>query len=96
MIATYATEEALREALEALNEFPHDPKVVGIDQSGTPFMAQLSGVYAESVTVTLNMPWDSEVEYRTALRSCEECGAQGHWSLAVLAFPVTVLSAAPA
>lgn len=93
MIASLSTEhdaDELRDLLDARVVGP-DLRVGGLDAQGRPFIAELSGPYADT-EVTYHDPWDSEVSYSTG-KSCPECGAhRAGFGLDSLHFPVAVSS----
>jgi hypothetical protein len=91
-VLTVGSKQSLRATLDAINEAGIDPKVPGIDAEGTPFLAMLSGPYAEHVEVALGSPWDPEVDHRTPVR-CVECDTHDLSTMEALNFPVVILAA---
>ena len=84
------TEDDLFDRMNDMNTSGVDPKVVGLDATGTPFMAQLVGAYASEMIIICGTPWDSEVEYSTGIR-CDECAAQNHHKPSDLEWRVSLI-----
>ena len=82
---------ALRRMLERRNEEGVVVEVVGMDSAGTPFLAGLTGPYAEGDFALVGLPWDAEVGYDGFI--CEECAAQHGAArpIETLEYPVTIL-----
>lgn len=81
--------------LDLLNEAGADYRVSGVDGDGEPFLAFLTGPYAESSGVLMLNPWDPEVEPYDVVRRCDECNAIAPFPVESLAYPVTAFTAHP-
>jgi hypothetical protein len=84
--------EDLRRKLDELNEAGVDHKVAGIDAKGQPFLATLTGVYAEGMIALTYDPRDTDVSGMDG-PWCGDCGTALLRPGAPLGlnFPVTAL-----
>lgn len=88
---TCVTPDDLRAYLNAVNDAGLDYGVAGMDARNMPFIAWLTGPYADSEVVLTIWPWDGEASIRGA-EQCDECGAsRKDLGLGDLDYPVTVL-----
>lgn len=89
-VRALANEQALRDLLDRINVSGLNDKVAGVDHLGNPFLACLTGPYAEGIGVLVGNPWDREVDYGGSI-ACQECGAEDLATVERLVFPLTVL-----
>lgn len=87
---TITDADALREHMDALNDAGKHCEVAGVDAHGTPFLAGLSGAYADFEWAQIGNPWDVEVDFDG--ETCDHCGAQRGAQVTIdrLAYPVVI------
>jgi len=83
--------DGLRSLLDDLNEAGALDRVAGVDAAGTPFLAFLAGIYADSAWVYSYNPRDPEIEPWQGQAKCPECGCVDPFKLTDLVYPVTVI-----
>lgn len=84
---TYPDQDALEDALHALNEAGADPELAAVDATGSPFLAALTEPDADMAIVTT-----AEDGRATGRFACQECGAPGPVDWAPT-YPVTAFIA---
>lgn len=83
----------LRIHLDQLNEAGDDDRCVGVDSLGEPFLAALTGVYADGIRILSCDPDDRE---RYQGKHCDACGqATDELGPETLHYPVVVLTGRP-
>ena len=83
--------DALGDHMRALNDAgAQQCEVAGVDANGTPFLAGLSGPYADTEWAQVGNPWDVEIGWDGD--SCSDCGAQRGSQVGIdrLVYPVTI------
>lgn len=88
---TITDADALREHMDALNDAGKHCEIAGKDANGTPFLAGLSGAYADVAWAQIGNPWDVEVGFDG--ETCDCCGAQRGAQVTIdrLSYPVVIL-----
>lgn len=87
---TITDAEALRERMDALNDAGEHCEIAGVDANGAPFLAGLSGAYADVAWAQIGNPCDVEVGFDG--ETCECCGAQRGAQVTIdrLSYPVVI------
>ena len=91
LLRTVPTPEALTELLQRLNDEGQLPTLAGVDDKGSPFLADLAGIDADYVAVVRGNPWDSSLSYDGS-PYCRECQAHPNGGVDRLDFPVAVIA----
>jgi hypothetical protein len=81
--------EQLRKLLDHRNEDGQTVSVSGMDATGQPFLAFVTGVYADGLGMVTDSPENHEVE--PVAGRCDECGYARIENPEDLAYPITVM-----